>query len=120
MVASSCRRSSPYSERSAELRRNGDLRNATERFRNRAILLGKCHFLVERGLRDARHYRQGYELDLGDGGTCAEVDRGTRFDAGRGVTGGGELRSQEHREATGLRRADQFFGVGARGGAFEA
>src|SRR5690606_27887381 len=91
-------------------------RGAGERLRHRAVRLGRLGLLLERRLVDPRHFRLGLELDARNGEAAAlllDVHGRYGVDALRGVAGRGQPRRERHREAAGMRRADQLFGIGA-------
>src|SRR5690606_19901087 len=103
-----------------ELRADDDFGNARERLRHRAVLFRELHLVLEQALVDARNVGGRLELDLRDGGARFEMYERRRIDALRRVTFLRELRGEEHREASGLRCADELFGRRALARSFEA
>src|SRR5207248_559101 len=87
-----------------------------QRLRYRTALLRCLGLLLELGVVDAWDFAFGIELDAGDTESALyrlDVDLRRRADALRGEAGASQPGGEGHREAPGMCRGDQLFGVAA-------
>src|ERR1700687_519228 len=94
-----------------------------ERLRHRTVLFGiECVFL-KCCVVDAGNLGLGLQVDPGDGKRLSHFFESylrNRVEARRCYAGARQLRRQRHREAPGVRRADQLLRVGGRLAVFKA
>src|SRR3954468_15847691 len=92
----------------------GDLGARRQQARDRTVLLGALGDLLEGALVDARDVTDGLEVDPGDaeaGVVLVEVHLGGGLHGGAGEAGVRESLREGHREAAGVRGADQLLRV---------
>src|SRR5262249_61172520 len=81
---------------------------------NRAVLLGLASHSRKRSLVQFRHLGAQGQSGPADAKPLAfrlESDRSLGIELGRSIAGALQLKGQCHREASSVRRSDQFFGV---------